>query len=520
MISTSNLKNLRHQGSQVSKKRNENSARRRWRYLADPQNDARIIRQMSLGSRWENVLTEPIETGGCLTARKIETIAALRIQSQWRCRMVRSRAVEHELANTPKSKIYSVEMVQLRLAIYRLFEDAQSSKAAKTVSLVILAVIIFSIASLVAETSPSFMPDVDKYGVELPNQSKGLVIHKDVWLAVDWFCTLVFSVEFALRLWVCNVLPDKTVRGFLTQPMNICDLLAIAPLYIEVLFQGGGAGFLRILRAIRLVRLFRIFKLGRYSTALQLMFHAIFDSIQILLVLLFFLAIGVILFSSVIYYFEKLSCPDKETGGKGPGGKWNEEDWTTYVSECEASTGGKFYSSTYGLCCDQHDTSLDFPNILTAVWWNVVTMTTVGYGDIVPRTPQGQVVASLALLAGILLIALPVAVVGRKFQETYDQLESDKAIASVEGHMQSFASKDGNYSDPEELPFTKLVASIQALETEDTDFFLKLKNLQRLIDQCIAANAMVHRLQAAEKVRQQTLYFTLQKILTRFLREN
>ena len=77
----------------------------------------------------------------------------------------------------------------------------------------------------------------------------------------------------------------------------------------------------------------------------------------------------------------------------------------SYVKECEAGTGGVHKTASGELCCTEYGASLDFPNILTAVWWNIVTMTTVGYGDIVPRTAQGQVVASLALLAGILLIA-------------------------------------------------------------------------------------------------------------------
>ncbi|CAD7941909.1 unnamed protein product [Amoebophrya sp. A120] len=480
------------------------------KFVVEPEYDAQLIRQMNLGSRWERVLTTPAETGGCLTTRKIETIAAILIQAKWRCRVVRSRMVADSLSSVPLSKWYSIEMVQVRMKIYRLFDDAHSSTVAQCISLFILAVIIFSILCLVAETSPTFMPDVDKYGVQKTTQTKSLIIEKDTWMAIDWFATIVFTVEFSLRLWVCNVMPGKTVKQFFAQPMNVCDLLAVMPLYIEIMFQGGGAGFLRVLRAIRLVRLFRIFKLGRYSTALQLMFHAVFDSIQILLVLLFFLGIGVILFSSIIYYFEKLSCPDKDN--------WTAADYTQYVSECEAGSGGKHFSKTYGLCCDQHDVSLDFPNILTAVWWNVVTMTTVGYGDIVPRTPQGQVVASLALLAGILLIALPVAVVGRKFQETYDELESDKAIAGVEAHTGGVIKKS-NVSDPDEIPFTKLVTAIQMLETEDTDFFLKLKNLQRLIDQCVAANEMVHRLQCAEKARQENAYFTLRKILLRFAKE-
>ena len=71
-----------------------------------------------------------------------------------------------------------------------------------------------------------------------------------------------------------------------------------------------------------------------------------------------------------------------------------------------------------------------------------------------------------------------------------------------------------------QIPFVKLVQAVQQIETDDTDFFLKLKNLQRLIDQCVAAEEMVHRLGAAEKVRQQKLYFTFQKLLQKFLKES
>lgn len=346
--------------------------------------------------------------------------------------------------------------------------------------------------------------------MRLHDQTRTFIIEKKAWHGIDIFCTAVFTTEYILRLWVCNVLPGHTINNFVQQPMNVCDLLAISPLYIETVFAGSGAAFLRVLRAIRLVRLFRIFKLGRYSTALKLMGTAIFDSAQILFVLLFFLAIGVILFSSIIYYLEKMSCPETDN--------WSRSMWSDYVRDCENQTGGVHMRNKDELCCTEYRASLDFPNIMTAVWWNIVTMTTVGYGDIVPRTPQGKTVAGLALLAGILLIALPVAVVGRKFQETYDQLEGDKAIEGTRHHLPP-ACNETNLSDPIDTPFLQLIESIHNLETDDTEFFLKLKNLQRLVDQCIAADEMVHRLQAAEKVRQQQLYFTLQKLLQRFLKE-
>merc|ERR1712072_246219 len=95
-----------------------------------------------------------------------------------------------------------------------------------------------------------------------------------------------------------------------------------------------------------------------------------------------------------------------------------------YEAECCC---GQRMSEKYGLCCDEHDSALDFPSIPHACWWSVVTMTTVGFGDVYPRTVQGRAVGVCAMLAGILIIALPVAIVGRKFQDVYEEYQSATA---------------------------------------------------------------------------------------------
>ena len=79
------------------------------------------------------------------------------------------------------------------------------------------------------------------------------------------------------------------------------------------------------------------------------------------------------------------------------------------------------------------------------------------------------------------------AVVGRKFQETYDQLEGDKAIESTRAQLPA-AALNPEFSDPQPLPFQNLATSVQTLESDDTEFYLNLKNLQRMIDQCVAAD--------------------------------
>merc|ERR1719253_2437699 len=119
-----------------------------------------------------------------------------------------------------------------------------------------------------------------------------------------------------------------------------------------------------------------------------------------------------------------MDCPDVEDLKLQTHADGVRSEWEAYVADCRISNDGKH--TKHGLCCDDHGSPLDFPSIVEAFWWATVTMTTVGFGEVYPRTEMGRVIATATMLSGILLIALPVAIIGRKFQEVYEDHQREE----------------------------------------------------------------------------------------------
>ncbi|XP_072236142.1 potassium voltage-gated channel subfamily A member 1 [Leuresthes tenuis] len=263
---------------------------------------------------------------------------------------------------------------EFKRQIWLLFEYPESSSPARGIAVVSVLVIVISIVIFCLETLPEFRDEKENQLQHNSSQADhGFTPFNDPFFIVETVCIIWFSFEIIVRFFAS---PSKP--AFFKNIMNSIDIVSILPYFITLgtdlaQHQGNGqqAMSFAILRIIRLVRVFRIFKLSRHSKGLQILGHTLRASMRELALLIFFLVIGVILFSSAVYFAEA----DEPTS--------------------------------------------QFTSIPDAFWWAVVTMTTVGYGDMKPITVGGKIVGSLCAIAGVLTIALPVPVIVSNFNYFY-----------------------------------------------------------------------------------------------------
>ena len=197
--------------------------------------------------------------------------------------------------------------------------------------------------------------------------------------AAEWLFTLLFTIEYALRLYCVNR-PLKYATSF----FGVVDLLAILPTYFSMLLPGSQ--YLLVIRILRVLRVFRVFKLVQYLGEARLLIQALRASQRKITVFLFTVLTLVCIFGSLMYLIE------------------------------DAASG--------------------FTSIPRSVYWAIVTLTTVGYGDISPQTHIGQLVASVIMIIGYSILAVPTGIVTVELSQAFKKNITTQACpdCSREGH--------------------------------------------------------------------------------------
>ncbi|MEQ2196843.1 Potassium voltage-gated channel subfamily G member 1 [Xenoophorus captivus] len=204
---------------------------------------------------------------------------------------------------------------------------------------------------------------------------------------VETVCVAWFSLEFSLRF-----IQDRSKLTFFRKPLNLIDVVAILPYYITLLVDGTSKGEKRlgsgssyldkvglVLRVLRALRILYVMRLARHSLGLQTLGLTARRCTREFGLLLLFLCVAIALYSPLLYLIENEMAATQE-----------------------------------------------FTSIPATYWWAVITMTTVGYGDMVPRSIPGQVVALSSILSGILLMAFPVTSIFHTFSRSYVELKQEQ----------------------------------------------------------------------------------------------
>uniref|UniRef100_A0A8D2E0Q1 Potassium voltage-gated channel modifier subfamily G member 4 n=1 Tax=Sciurus vulgaris TaxID=55149 RepID=A0A8D2E0Q1_SCIVU len=242
---------------------------------------------------------------------------------------------------------------------------------------------ILFVATTAVSLCVSTMPDLRA------EEDKGECSHKCYYIfVVETVCVAWFSLEFCLRF-----VQARNKCQFFQGPLNIIDILAISPYYVSLAVSEepqedserppGGSSYLEkvglVLRVLRALRILYVMRLARHSLGLQTLGLTVRRCAREFGLLLLFLAVAVTLFSPLVY-----------------------------VAENESGR------------------VLEFTSIPASYWWAIISMTTVGYGDMVPRSVPGQMVALSSILSGILIMAFPATSIFHTFSHSYLELKREQ----------------------------------------------------------------------------------------------
>jgi len=192
---------------------------------------------------------------------------------------------------------------------------------------------------------------------------------------IEWGFTLLFTIEYALRLY-----SSETPRRYMFSFYGLVDLLSILPTYLELFLTGGG--YLAVVRILRVLRIFRILRLLSYIGEANLLVAALVHARRKIFLFLFVVLTLNVIFGSLMYIVE-----GAENG---------------------------------------------FTSIPVSMYWAIVTLTTVGYGDIAPVTGLGRFIAAMAMITGYAIIAVPTGIIGSELINEYQERQRDSDTKDID----------------------------------------------------------------------------------------
>ena len=284
-----------------------------------------------------------------------------------------------------------------RRKLYHILEAKYSSWLSKLDQLLLSVLIIFDIGAFILETSQPL------------NQN-----YHWLFKGVAIFSTVIFTIEYGLRLWLCTV--DRRFRHqvwgrvrYAFTPMAIIDFISTFPFYLLLVYH-----HLAFLKTLRLLRLARILKIGRHSKSVRSLVRVIISKQEELLVTLSIISFLLIIASSLMFFAEHDAQPEV------------------------------------------------FSSIPASMWWGVVTLTTVGYGDIYPVTTVGKLLGASLACFGIGVFVLPAGIVASGFaKEVSDEIVTESVQSQSRSTVKTFVIEDKLDSLP---PYRQIEADAKLLK--------------------------------------------------------
>jgi len=260
----------------------------------------------------------------------------------------------------------------MRKIIFQIIEPNEDGKSSKLNKLFEWLIIIL----IILNTMLIFLDTFDNVPHEITDRFRN----------IELVTIVVFSIEYLLRVLTADLLykdsrPFKARLRYIFSFMSLIDLMAILPFFLPFVIANN----LVILRATRLLRLFRLLKISHYTVTLSILGKVLKEKSSQLITSAFILLILIAISSVIIYSAEHEMQPEK------------------------------------------------FENAFSSLWWSIVTITTIGFGDIYPVTKVGMLIGGVVSILGIGLVAIPTGIIVAGFTE--DSTERNEKIAKRENHL-------------------------------------------------------------------------------------